>query len=342
MSVSFHPYSAAISSFKTHKGHELVLGFENPENYYTQHNAFLGACVGRVANRIYGSNVEVQGQNYPLKPNDGDNITLHGGPKGWAKVDWEGPFTQTLDDGKKTQTVFKHLSPHLDQGFPGEVQAQVTYTSYTIQEDGAEKFMLEVEFEAELTDNSPVDETVISLTNHSHFNVSDNPDSIDGTRFKVFTNKALVKQDGVGEPTGEVESYPDIPEDKSFFTMSSKGPQFDHNFVAVDDLNKGQKIDTRQDELKPLVHMYHPNTDINVKVLSTDPVFQIYSCDGMNIPKLSGEPHGHGDRAGIACEPARPTNAASRPEWKKWATLKKGETYGSKIVFSNWIKKLEE
>lgn len=339
MSCSFHPYSAAISSFKTKDGQELVIGFENPDNYYSDKNSFLGACVGRVANRIFGANVNVQGTDYPLNHN-GDSVTLHGGPKGWAKVDWEGPVTTTTSDGK-TQTVFKHLSPHLDQGFPGEVQTQVTYTYYTVQEDGAEKFNLEFEFEARLTDNSPVDETVISLTNHAHFNPSADRTTIDGTRCKVFTNQALEKENGVGKPTGEVKAFEPIPADCSFFTMTKDGPRIDHTFAATD-LSKDQKIDTRNDELKPLVHMYHPSNDVNIKISSTDPAFQIYSCEGMNIPKLEGESQGFGDRAGIACEPSRPTNAASMPQWRNWVTLKKGQTYGSKSVFSNWIKKLDE
>lgn len=84
MSASFIPYSAAITSFKTVTGKNLSLHFENENNYQRPENSFFGASIGRVANRIYGGQIEVQGKSWPL-PTSPPGITLHGGAKGWDK-----------------------------------------------------------------------------------------------------------------------------------------------------------------------------------------------------------------------------------------------------------------
>jgi aldose 1-epimerase len=85
------------------------------------------------------------------------------------------------------------------------------------------------------------------------------------------------------------------------------------------------------------VHLYHPKTKVHVEVLTTEPVFQIYTADHFAVPVLEGEKRPFNSRSGVACEPARPTNAAgARTEWRPWVTLKKGDVYGSKTVWVNW------
>lgn len=85
MTSSFVPHSAAITSFKTVIGRNLALHFENEENYARPENQFFGASIGRVANRIYGGQIEVAGKVWPL-PTEPENITLHGGSNGWDKL----------------------------------------------------------------------------------------------------------------------------------------------------------------------------------------------------------------------------------------------------------------
>lgn len=83
--ASFIPYSAAITSFKTVTGKNLALAFDNKNNYEGPSNQFFGASIGRVANRIYGGEIEVEGKKWPL-PTEPEGITLHGGAKGWDKL----------------------------------------------------------------------------------------------------------------------------------------------------------------------------------------------------------------------------------------------------------------
>jgi aldose 1-epimerase len=331
MTSSFHPRSAGIDSFKTVDGQELALKFDNLENYNGPHASFLGASIGRIANRIYGGKITVQGKDYPLERNDKvQSATLHGGFSGWDKYDWQGPVVEKKQG--KTITTFTLVSPHLDQGFPGKVNAKTIYTSYV--ENG--KAYLEIDYEAELAQDSPVEETVVSLTNHNYFNVANNVTTYDGARIKIYSNKYIVHDENTQAPTGEIDDFPAVPKDLSFFTLDKVGPFIDHAFV-VQPQQEFVALDTRHRKPQIHVHLYHPKTNINLQVLSTEPVFQVYTGDGMNIPKLEGESRAFPGRCGVAVEPARPTNAANADNWRPWVTLKKGDKYGSKIVYVNWV-----
>ncbi|CAN6604588.1 hypothetical protein TRVA0_002S04368 [Trichomonascus vanleenenianus] len=329
MSVEFAPYSAAITSLKSPSGKELALKFHNLDNYKQPLNPCFGASVGRVANRIWGA-ITVNGQKYELDVNQQPNITLHGGPGGWHKQTWQGPFETTRADGKKS-TVFTILSPHLDNGFPGEVLAKAIYTPYTT-EDG--KFVLELEYEAEITENSPVDETVIAMTNHCYFNPSDKP-GLEGVKFKSFSNQ-WIEKDANGVPTGELKPFPAIPEDLSWITFTKDEPKIDDCF-AIQDLSDFKGMDTRSHTLRDCAHMYDPESKQHLVISSTEPVYQIYTGDMMKVPQYEGEPAGFPSRSGIAIEPARPTNAPLVDKWRPWVSLKKGDVYGSKTVFTTYV-----
>lgn len=336
--ATFTNYSAAIVSLKAPNGHQLNMKFDNVENYKSPENPFLGASIGRVANRIFGSKINVQGQEYELNANEGGKNTLHGGALGWGKREWEGPFEEEKN-GRKA-TVYTISSDHLDQGFPGKVHAKVYYIPYSVTNDeGIEEFFLEIEYECKLADDSPVDETVVSMTNHAHCSVSPNQDSIDGTRMKLFTNKWLEKADG--KITGNVVDCPEVPSDNSFFTMTKEGPKLDDNFV-LRDLDQFDGIDSRHLKPKPAVHYYHPDNNVNLQIFTTEPTFQIYSCEFMDIPKLEGESRNFPYRCAVACEPSRPVNSPGIEKWQKWVTLKRGETYGSKIVYCSWVGETKE
>lgn len=86
MSATFTNYSAAITSYKTTSGQELILKFDNLENYHHPNNPGYGASIGRVANRIYGAKFDIQGKTYQVDVNQQPDVCLHGGPKGWSKM----------------------------------------------------------------------------------------------------------------------------------------------------------------------------------------------------------------------------------------------------------------
>ena len=114
-------YGAAILSLKL-DGRELAVSFDEEEKY-EKSGAYLGAVVGRYANRISGAAFEIGGERYRLCANEGGN-TLHGGADGapWHKRVWHGERI----DGDAVR--FSLTSPDGDNGFPGELRASVVYT----------------------------------------------------------------------------------------------------------------------------------------------------------------------------------------------------------------------
>jgi aldose 1-epimerase len=132
------------------KTQSIVLGFETLEPYL-QRPTYFGCIAGRYANRIRNGRFELDGQTVQLVTNDAPN-TLHGGKRGFDKVVWDAAITGD-------SLVLNYLSPNGDQGFPGNLHAQVTYTLA-----GDE---LQIQYAA-TTDAI----TVVNLTNHTYFNLA--------------------------------------------------------------------------------------------------------------------------------------------------------------------------
>ncbi len=170
--VNFLPLGALIQSFRV-GNKNIVLGFPTEELYEAHNAPHFGVTVGRVANRIGNARIDsLNGRAYQLAANDGPNC-LHGGLKGWAWRKWHGPTNvapRKLDPSlgfESTESVqFQLTSEDGDQGFPGEVEAIVTYTTAAgLNAAGGETTVLEIEYEVKLL--SGAGETVVNLTNHS-------------------------------------------------------------------------------------------------------------------------------------------------------------------------------
>ena len=138
---------------KDGKTQDVVLGYETLEDYENGGDS-LGATVGRVANRIGMAEFELNGKKYELTKNDNGKNTLHGGIDFYNKRMWD---VKEEDD---THVVFALVSPDGDQGFPGEVKIEV---SYTITEENE----LKIHYHA-----IPDQDTLLNMTNHSYFNLS--------------------------------------------------------------------------------------------------------------------------------------------------------------------------
>lgn len=162
-SFTFLPFGAIIQDFRV-DGLNIVQNFPMEELYREHNSPYFGATIGRVANRIAGARINsLNGRSYDLHANDGPN-SLHGGRVGWGRRDFEGPVP--LNRGGKESVLFKLLSPDGEDGYPGTVELRVWYAGTKEQQNGVDKTVLEVEYEAELMGNDSVEETVINVTNH--------------------------------------------------------------------------------------------------------------------------------------------------------------------------------
>lgn len=337
---SFFPLGATIQTFKVN-GINIVQGFENEDQQVQYNKPFFGETIGRIANRTSGAKLDsLNGKTYTLAANDRGNA-LHGGVKGWGKRTWNGPTPvrtasipgiDNLEGGESV--AFTLTSEDGDEGFPGTVEARIVYTTGVQRgaEGGKDVNVLGIDYEAKLVDGA--DETAINMTNHSYFNPAGCPDTAtyDGTTVTLATNQHL-PVDATAIPTGGPVPYPDFDPSKPF-TMTANGPDVDHCFCVVTD-PASVPLDTRTGPLNRNLISHHAGTGVHLEVLSTEPAFQFYTGAGINVPAVGDLP-ARGARSAFCCEPSRWINAANTPEWKNMVLLKKGETYGARIVYRGW------
>ena len=132
---------------------DVVLGFDDANGYRTGNGGYLGATVGRNANRIKGASFLIDDVRIRLTPNEGEN-SLHSGPNGFHLRMWE------LVRQRENLVTLHLLSPQGDQGFPGKADIYVTYA---LEKGGQLKIIY---------DGVCDRDTVLNLTNHSYFNLA--------------------------------------------------------------------------------------------------------------------------------------------------------------------------
>jgi aldose 1-epimerase len=190
--VQLTTYGARIVSIRvpdrTGQMSNVVLGSDNVDGYTAGRNPYMGATIGRFANRIAGGEFKLDGKTYEVPKNNAGN-SLHGGNKGFDTKVWSAKPTangvvMTLD------------SPDGDMGFPGNLTVSVNFVLH--REHGAPA--LSIEYTAK-TDSA----TIINLTNHAYFNLANDPAT------PVFDDIARIAADSytplnaTAIPTGTIE-----------------------------------------------------------------------------------------------------------------------------------------
>ena len=161
LSLEVLDYGAIIHKLRFRAGADswvdLVLSKDTPEDYLKDPFS-LGACVGRYAGRLSGGTLEMDGKIYPLPNRDG--VTLHGGERGFGRRYWK--IASVSQSGNEPEIRLEYTSPHLEEGFPGNLEVLVTYRLLANS--------LIIRHEA--TTDRP---TVVNLTNHSYFKIDHEP-----------------------------------------------------------------------------------------------------------------------------------------------------------------------
>lgn len=218
---------AAITSIKTAdkngQFNEITLGFDNPVNYlsdeYLANCPYLGVTAGRFANRIAHGKFSLDGKSYTLAVNNG-NHHLHGGTKGFHSKIWNAKITGEREDLRLQLSL---VSPHMDEGYPGNLSATIDY-HLTNQNE------LIMEYNAVSDEATPV-----NLTNHTYFNLNGLNDSILNHEVIIFADGYTEKVDDI--PTGVIKPVMETPYDfTSFRKIGDRlnelpADAYDHNFV---------------------------------------------------------------------------------------------------------------
>jgi aldose 1-epimerase len=241
---------------------DVVLGFGDLESYLRGH-PFFGATVGRYANRIAKGKFTLDGKEYKLAVNNGPN-SLHGGTKGFDKVVWKAePVSAT--DGSAVK--FSYTSADGEEGYPGEVNATVTYTLTNKNE-------LKIDYTATTTKATP-----INLTNHSYFNLTGGSSNIREHEMTLHADR-YTPTDETLIPKGELKPVKGTPLDftqpRTIGSRIGELPAFiggyDHNFVINGD---GKS-------LAPAARVKEPNSGRILEMFTTEPGVQLYTSNFMD------------------------------------------------------------
>ncbi len=300
-------------------GHEknVVLTYDTLEDYIAD-PSYIGAVVGRYANRIGGANFNLNGKNYSLSKNLGATC-LHGGTIGFNKKIFQASF---ITEGQEPGIRFTYLSPDGEEGFPGNLSLQVTYSVTEFNE-------WVITYEAH-TDQ----DTVINLTQHTYFNLSGNPDaSVMDHQLAIYADDYLPSNQQQ-LPTGDIDSVSgtsfDFREVKVINQMLDEnnlqikyGSGFDHSWVL-------EKISTPR--LKKAATLIEPGTGIQMEVFTTEPAVHFYSGNflghntGTEFKKVFGR------RTALCLETQHFPDSPHHPHFPS-TVLKPGEIFTSKTVF---------
>lgn len=285
--------------------HDIALGFADVPSYLSAANPFLGATVGRYANRVAGARFTLDGVEHRLAANENGNC-LHGGPEGFHTRLW------TVVDHGADRVTMQLVSPDGDQGFPGELTATATYR---VAGDT-------VTVELSATCDAP---TVVSLTNHTYVNLAGAPATTVDDHLLLVEADAYLPVDDRSIPLGHLEDVHGSPFD--FTVAAALGPRvrdrhpqvvlaggIDHAFVV------------RGSGLRRAARLEHPASGRFLEVCTDQPTLQVYTgnrLDGTLVDRR-GRLLRQGD--GIALETQRHPDGPNQAAFPA-PVLQPGHTY---------------
>lgn len=294
---------------------DVVLGFKKVEDYKNSTEPYYGAIIGRYGNRIAKGQFTLDGREYNIPINNGEN-SLHGGEDGFQDMFWE------VEKSHSHTINFKYLSEDMEQGFPGNLDVTVTYILTNQNE-------LQIEYKA-TTDKI----TIVNLTNHAFYNLNgEGSGDILDHELQIYANQFTPVDENL-IPTGELKEVQGTPFD---FTESKKigedinmdntqlkfGKGYDHNYVL-----SGKKVGN-------LIHaakVKGDRTGIIMDVYTEEPGLQFYSGNFMeskNTLKSGVKDH---FRSAFALETQHYPDSPNRANFPS-TVLQAGETYTTKTIY---------
>jgi aldose 1-epimerase len=296
---------------------DVVLGYDTLEGYLKV-SPYFGAIIGRYGNRIANARFTLDGEDYSLAANNGPNA-LHGGVRGFDKVIWRAePFKS--DEG--VGVVFAYTSPDGEEGYPGTLEARVTYTLTDANE-------LVFSYHA-ITDEA----TPVNLTQHTYFNLAgDGSGDILGHELMLNASR-YTPVDSTLIPTGEIVAVAGTPFD---FTTSTAigahidaedeqigfGGGYDHNYV----LDRGDG-----EEMTLAARVYEPTTGRVMEVTTSEPGVQFYSGNFLDGTITGKGGHVYEQRSGFCLETQHYPDSPNQPDFPS-TVLRPGEQYRSRTVY---------
>ena len=312
-------YGGAIVSLKVpdRRGQmgDVVLGYDDVQGYLSQ-TSYIGALIGRYGNRIAKGRFTLNGREYTLATNNGENH-LHGGVKGFDKVVWT---ARPLNTRAGAALEMTYLSRDGEEGYPGDLSVRVVYTLTDANE-------LRVDYSATTTKD-----THVNLTQHSYFNLRGAGEGdILGHQLTLYASR-FTPTDAGAIPTGELRPVRGTPFD---FTRPHAigerinadeeqirlGKGYDHNFV----------VNGRAGVLRKAAEVYEPTTGRVMEVLTTEPGIQFYSGNYLEgTTGKGGKTYPY--RSGFCLETQHYPDTPNKPNFPS-TVLRRGGRYRTTTVY---------
>lgn len=315
MSLSAIDYGANVVSLmvpdKDGNQDDIVLGYDDVAGYEVN-GCFFGAMIGRHGNRIGQARFTLNGKEYELEKNDGDN-NLHSGLVGYHKRMFE---AETGDNS----VTFSRLSPHMEQGFPGNLKVSVTYT---LTDENEWKLLYKAESDQD---------TLCNMTNHTYFNLKGHDGGpVTGHTVQILANGFTETSDDL-IPNGRIVDVAGTPLDfrekkelgrdiEADYKPLIQGGGYDHNFV----------LDKKDGDFAKVAEISEETKGRTMEVYTDLPGMQMYS--GNFIHDERGKNGAvYTERNGVCFETQFFPNSVNIPEFKP-CIIKAGEKFESLTVY---------
>ncbi len=315
-------YGAIVTSIRTPDRTgtpaDIVLGFDSLAGYLTG-SPYFGAIVGRYANRIAAGQFTLEGVTYHLARNNGPN-SLHGGERGFDKMLWSGePFQSDSAAGVR----LRYESPDGEEGYPGAVSVQVTYTLTDADE-------LIVDYEASTTKATP-----LNLSQHSYWNLHGEGQGNILDHVLTLDASAMTPVDSTLIPTGQIAPVAGTPFDFRQPTAIGTriggsneqlrvGRGYDHNWV-IDQASPGA--------LTHAARLEDPVSGRRIDISTTEPGLQFYSGNFLDGTIRGKGGHVYGHRSGLCLETQHFPDSPNHANFPS-TILRPGQHYRSQTVIA--------
>jgi len=312
-------YGAIVTSLtipdRNGKFGDVILGYDSLQAYVDD-KCFFGAIVGRYGNRIGKGKFKLDGKEYQVTVNEGENH-LHGGKLGFNKVMWD---ARTMQDTAGSAIELTYVSTDGEEGYPGKVTLTVIYTLTDSNE-------LKIEYKG-TTDKT----TVLNPTHHSYFNLSGSFNNTILDHVVMIDANAITPVDKSLIPTGKLLDVSKTPMD--FRTPIAIGAHIDDDFEQLKiagGYDHNWVLRNYDGKVRTVAEVYEPKSGRLMTVITDQPGIQFYSGNF-----LDGTGKGKGvtyqKRSGLCLESQCYPDSPNKPEFPS-ATLKPGEEYHQITIY---------
>ncbi|SHE51538.1 aldose 1-epimerase [Mariniphaga anaerophila] len=293
---------------------DVVAGYGTGKDFVEKKENYFGATIGRYGNRIGNATFEIDGIDYKLEKNNGENH-LHGGGNGFHRQIWN------VESSSKTEITFSYVSADMECGYPGTINVKIKYQLTPENE-------LKIEYFA-----TSDKKTVLNLTNHTYFNLKDAGASTINNHVMQINADYYTPVDAGLIPTGRLNLVEDTPFDFRKATRIAQrvddpheqlrfGNGYDHNWV----------LNTSNNVTILAAKVIDPESGRVMEVFTNEPGVQFYGGNFLNGNDIGKNSIGIGHRNAFCLETQHFPDSPNKPDFP-CVILDQGEQYYSVCIY---------